>query len=89
MRHRSACVRPQPDHRHAKNPWNTDPGTGGSSSGPASAVTARSVFLCVGLGHRGIDPRASVVLRRGRNHAGGWAATGPCPYRIRGTMSAP
>jgi aspartyl-tRNA(Asn)/glutamyl-tRNA(Gln) amidotransferase subunit A len=42
---------------HARNPWNEDRITGGSSSGPAAAVAARMVF-----GALGSDTAASIRL---------------------------
>ena len=52
-----------------RNPWNTEHGTGGSSSGPASAVAARLFAGALASGHRRVDPCSGLVLRRGRHHA--------------------
>ena len=47
----------------AKNPWNPERITGGSSSGSAAAVAAGMCVAALGFGHVGLGPLPSGAMR--------------------------
>ncbi len=74
----------------ARNPWNPQHITGGSSSGSGAAVAARLTYGSARLRYRRLDPHAGALLRRDgtEDHVpAASAAPMPCRYPSRSTPS--
>ena len=56
----------------ARNPWNREHFTGGSSSGSGAGVAAGLMMGALGLGYRRIDPQSGRAVRAGRVEADLW-----------------